>query len=112
MLRMPPEGFQKMEGKAVPQAILKPLLLKWLCNSSSFDIMKEVRGGKIWQPIDVEAGLWSAEYPVRGWSSRTVALCLATGGLLLVSPGRNLVETVQEELQYLGQPEILLAPKP
>jgi hypothetical protein len=61
-----------------------------------------------WSPLS--AAVWTAPYPVPGWSSRTTVVSLASGGLLAVNPGASLAARAGEELGAFGTVEYLLAP--
>jgi hypothetical protein len=64
-----------------------------------------------WQPIDADAGLFTVEKRNRsGWSLRSNALKLSSGGLLLMSPIRDLGDLAAAALARIGTPELLLAP--
>jgi hypothetical protein len=63
-----------------------------------------------WDVIDEPRGLYSIEHlPKNGFSLRTTALRLSSGGLLVLSPTRNLGDVAHAALARHGKPDVLLA---
>lgn len=63
-----------------------------------------------WIPLDSDQQIWTIQYYVPKFKSRTIAIRLKSGGCLIVSPGADLVQTFEKDLPILGQPKILLIP--
>ena len=63
-----------------------------------------------WQPIDTGAGLWFCDYRLGTIRSRSLAVRLKNGSLMIVSPGRKQAEAAAGFFDTNGQPSWLLAP--
>jgi len=62
-----------------------------------------------WETVAGEPLVLSAQYPVRGWSSRTTALCGPTGEILVYNPGATVTPELRRKLRAHGQVTLLVA---
>ena len=63
-----------------------------------------------WIPLDEEKQIWTIQYYVPKFKSRSIAIKLKNEGCLVVSPGAHLIQTVEKELPDLGKPKTILIP--
>ncbi len=63
-----------------------------------------------WSPCSSEPRVASIESPLRGWTSRTTVVLLATGGVAVYNPCANLAATARDELAAWGEVTHLVAP--
>jgi hypothetical protein len=63
-----------------------------------------------WQMIDDEFNLWCADYHVPNFRSRSIALELTSGRVIIISPGASLIDADLPPLKDASLPPFLLAP--
>jgi hypothetical protein len=63
-----------------------------------------------WQMIDDEFNLWCADYHVPNFRSRSLALELTSGRVIIISPGASLIDADLPPLKDASLPPFLLAP--
>lgn len=63
-----------------------------------------------WNLLNTEIPIWTCEYLVPNFKSRSYILPLKNKELLIISPGAKLVDTLPKEILEKGNPAIILAP--